>query len=664
MISLFRRAARLVTHPVAFWQRPMDPHLDHGHVPYGAWEAELTAYARLRAGAPLKVQFAVAFSTGWTDDIHLTRPHPPPGADLGQAFRDAELELEHALVQYRHGWREAALLWHTWTHPDEQLHLPWPPWDEVALPGHVIRLALGRGVPELLLPSETVSVSERRRHAARWLTAAWEDGAFRARELAARPGLAERLPAPPVGPKLGPWPAVLVALARHEPPAAHLPDPVGQTLTSMLETHADRPADLILNVLALVETLGAMRLLPPVPEQRPAWLKPSWGRWHRATALRAALDAIARSPENAAMATITSAARAARRSLPGANGRGFGGGGGGARPARDGVPGASETAGAGGAAVTAEMPPEPEWGPKPETHLSSPATFEGGSPGEALAEGGGNNSVPGAGSGPGSLGELHIVSPSGADRAAYWQLRGALAPEIERLISRLQASGDAYYASAPRRFKTRGRLDRTRLVQALKGRNTVFRQHIHVPEPEHALCLLIDCSASMHPYAELLREMVILVESAATAVGARVTAFSFGTSWDRMEPAAKGAPLLGLGREIVARGGTPFGPALGSAAAWLAQQPYEEKRLWVFTDGRWSARDRAESGWRPEHLRNAIVWVLSDPPPAPPHAAMRLVGAPTLPALIEQAPRYFWRAGTENGSLTAGAANNFGSLSH
>jgi hypothetical protein len=111
-----------------------------------------------------------------------------------------------------------------------------------------------------------------------------------------------------------------------------------------------------------------------------------------------------------------------------------------------------------------------------------------------------------------------------------------------------------------------------------------------------------------------------------------------------MEPAAKDAPLLALGRELRPRGGTPFGPALGVAGAWLAQQPYEEKRLWVFTDGRWSARDRAETGFRPEHLAHAVVWVLADQAPRPPHSAMRLVAVPTLAALVEEAPRYFWEA--------------------
>jgi len=240
------------------------------------------------------------------------------------------------------------------------------------------------------------------------------------------------------------------------------------------------------------------------------------------------------------------------------------------------------------------------------------------------------------------LGALHVVRPSGEDRAAYWQLRGALAPHIERLTERLIAAGNLLDHAAPRRFQRGGRIDRGRLHAAMSGRETVFTRHVRTPDPEHALCLLLDCSASMTTHAELLREMAIICEAAAAAVGARVSAFSFGPLWERMEPPAHRVPLVSLGRELRPHGGTPFGPALQSAAAWLAQQPYVQKRLWVFSDGRWGARNRTASGWRPEQFTSTVIWVLSGDTPVPPHPAMRIEPAGSLAELVDAAPRLFW----------------------
>jgi hypothetical protein len=111
-----------------------------------------------------------------------------------------------------------------------------------------------------------------------------------------------------------------------------------------------------------------------------------------------------------------------------------------------------------------------------------------------------------------------------------------------------------------------------------------------------------------------------------------------------MAPPARGAPLTSLGRELHPQGGTPFGPALAAAASWLAQQAYQHKRLWVFTDGRWNARDRAQLTWRAEQLRNVVVWVIDEHLPTPPHPAMHMAAVPTLADLVSAAPRYFWSA--------------------
>src|SRR5688500_16818064 len=114
--------------------------LDHGHLPFGAWEAELTAYAQLRAGARVLVKFGHTGEVTWGEEIHLHRPRPGTLPDA--ALHAAELELEHALMHHRHGWREEALLWHCWSYPTEEIVLPWPPWDQVPLPASFVRGAL------------------------------------------------------------------------------------------------------------------------------------------------------------------------------------------------------------------------------------------------------------------------------------------------------------------------------------------------------------------------------------------------------------------------------------------------------------------------------------------------------------------------------------------
>ncbi|HVG96262.1 MAG TPA: VWA domain-containing protein, partial [Chloroflexota bacterium] len=643
----------------------------HGTAPYAAWEAELTAYARWRTGAgDLKVAFGLCTETGWTEEVRLARP---TSRDPRVAFAGAELELEHLLAHYRHGWREVVLGFRAWSQPGEPVLLPWPPWDAISLPPAVVRLAVAEAVPALALPAPAEAWPVRFRTAAAWLVAAWADGRHRALEVAVRPGLAERLPAPPAlaaaspagrAPRLdrrGAWQTLLTRLATPEAPApewlpAAVGDPAAAAVERLLGIGPDDLRPLVEDVLAAVEAMRARNGVPPGPEQHPAWLRRDWGRWRRAAALQAALDHLARSPTSVAVAVATAAGRP--HALPGGSAAA-----GGpalrvkdARGARAPDAGPASASRPGAESGDAAAPPTPEegsgppetpprgWGLNQEHALpeAGPAGAGGHVP-EREGQGAGGRAT--GGSGPGALGGLRVVTPTPDDRAAYWQLRGALAPEIERLIERLRAASDAYYSSAPRRFQRNGRLDRNRLAAALAGREAVFSRFVHEPEPANALCLLLDCSASMAPYAEQLREAAILVESAATAVGARVSAFTFGATWERLEPPAEGAPLVALGRELHPHGGTPFGPAVAGAAEWLARQPYAPRRLWVFSDGQWSARDRAGTAWRPDLLKDVLVWVFAPEAPEPPTPAMRIVAARTLPDLIRLAPGYFWEGG-------------------
>src|SRR5688572_26240299 len=84
------------------WLRTSGLQLDHGHLPFGAWEAELTAYAQLRTGGRVKVLFGHTGEVTWGEEIHLHRPRPGTPPQL--ALHGAEEELEHALMHHRHGW--------------------------------------------------------------------------------------------------------------------------------------------------------------------------------------------------------------------------------------------------------------------------------------------------------------------------------------------------------------------------------------------------------------------------------------------------------------------------------------------------------------------------------------------------------------------------------
>jgi hypothetical protein len=614
-------------------QRPSGT--DHGHAPYAAWEAELAAYARLRTGTPIKVTFGMSTEAGWGETIHLARPdgHLP----LADAFASVERQLEHLVMHHRHGWRELALLWHSWARSGDVVVLPWAPWDHAPLPAQVIRLALAEVQPAMDLEGVIAGWPPRLRDAARWLASAWADGAHRALEVAERPGLAERLPLPAPA-KPGTWERVLLFLALGGDADESLLPPGEKVRDALRALAAVEAGDLkahVAGVVDAVRALAAAGTIPPSHVQRPPWLGPGWGRWRREAALRQALDHIARSPATAALAAATAGGRSRGPSLGGAGRLGLGHGAPREAPAADQAP-----------AATAQ-PPDGVGAPWDAASSATPAatapTAEAttvlgeGDHGESHARG-----LAGSGSSSGVLGALHVVKPAASDREAYWQLRGALAPEIEALIERLRAASDDYYECVPHRFQRSGRLDHNRLPAAVAGRETVFARFVHEPAPAHALCLLLDCSASMTARAEQLREAAILVESAAAAVGARVTAFTFGADWERLEPASEGAPLVALGRELRPHGGTPFAPAVAAAAEWLAHQPYETKRLWVFSDGQWTARDRFVASWRPEHLRSLVVWVLGDETPEPPTPAMRVVAVGSHADLVHRAPAYFW----------------------
>src|SRR5919202_1834647 len=185
------------------WQRRVDLESDHGHRPYAAWEAEFSAYARLRTGVPIEVLFGLSAYNEWGDKVHLARP--PATLPAAEAFRQAELELEHVLVHFRQGAREIALYWHTWTHPVDPVNLPWPPWDQVALPGRIVRQALLEGVAGFEVPAGAEAWPGRQRDSAQWIAAAWADGVHRAREVAERPGMLERLPGPTAHGRGSPW---------------------------------------------------------------------------------------------------------------------------------------------------------------------------------------------------------------------------------------------------------------------------------------------------------------------------------------------------------------------------------------------------------------------------------------------------------------------------
>ncbi|MBI3974119.1 MAG: hypothetical protein HY332_22805 [Chloroflexi bacterium] len=646
MIGLLRRLRAGIWLP-----RPqaIDFETDHGHRPYGAWEAELAAYARLRTGVPIAVQFSLVTEGCWDEVIHLARPpgHLPPA----EAFANAEVELEHLLTHHRHGVREVTLLWRVWSRPNDEIRLPWEPWNAFAVPAPIIRDALAAAHPDLVMPRRAAEWSQRNRDAAVWVAATWADGVDRALDIAARPGLADRLAPPAASVKATRWEELLLALAPAMVDHVALPADLREAVSTLAGTDT---GDLrqIPRTLDVVEQAARLKLIPPAHLQRPTWLRPAWGRWRHAAALQRALEEIARSPATAAIAAATAQVRAslagplaARTSPWDAASSAVGRVGGHVPPGSTAVAATTTLLGGSRAEEVCDKGNN-EWGPQRATAVAPDARDDAAHEWGRLDDESLQNAHAGlAGAGAGALGALHVISATSADRAAYWQLRGALAPEIESLVARLRAASDDYYAHAPRRFQRSGRIDRNRLPAALTGREHVFVKLIQEPEPAHALYLLLDCSASMVPWARQLREVAILAEAACAAVGAHVTAFAFGPEWVRMEPPAEGAPLVALGRKIAPHGGTPFGPAVALTAEWLGHQPYEQKRLWVFTDGQWSAHDQADSVRRTDLLKDVLVWVLGDHAPEPPVAEMRIAAIPTLREFVLEAPKYYWKDG-------------------
>ena len=443
-----------------------------GTAPYAAWEAELTAYARWRSGSKdLSVTFGLGTETGWTEAVRLARP---ASRDPRVAFQGAELELEHLLAHYRHGWREAVLVFHAWSQPGEPVSLPWPPWDQVSLPTAVVRQAVGEAIPALALPPEAETWSVRHRTAAAWMVAAWADGLHRALEVAERPGMAERL--------LVPAPGLASSQRRQDRAPGGLaggPVPPGHAPGAGPGGAAGGPGGARHGGAGGIAAPGpgrppGARLRGPGRGREPAPAKRRPAGTGAAPALAApGLGALAPGPRPARRARppgpLAVQRRHGRSHLGGADARLAPG-----RTARPPGPpwpcaapprarrrpreGKRRGAGSGQRKGLKVRPPEESWAPPQDPALpdAGPAAPGGeggereGSERDGAPSGGPSAGQAGGGSGPGVLGALKVVAPSQEDRAAYWQLRGALAPEIERLIERLNAAGDRYYeASAP-----------------------------------------------------------------------------------------------------------------------------------------------------------------------------------------------------------------------
>ena len=309
------------------------------------------------------------------------------------------------------------------------------------------------------------------------MVAAWADGLHRALEVAERPGMAERLPELPLprearlvlkGARIerrGAWEGALYRLATPQEPA-----PEG-----LREALGERASGGWRGCCAWAPTISRRSSAGPwtwwtacasaTPSRRDRsstrrWLRRDWGRWRRAAAPCAPRSTTwpARRPASPwpwpppRGRAARLAPRGERRAVRGHRG-----------PAPDhhrAVPGrGGDEAGRGERAQDGpeDRRPAEDWAPPPRPALpdAGPAAPGGeggqreGSERDGAPSGGPSGGQAGGGSGPGALGALKVVAPSPEDRAAYWQLRGALAPEIERLIERLQAAGDRYYEPRP-----------------------------------------------------------------------------------------------------------------------------------------------------------------------------------------------------------------------
>ena len=225
----------------------------------------------------------------------------PASRDPRVAFSGAELELEHLLAHYRHGWREAVLAFHAWSQPGEPVSLPWPPWDQVSLRRRWCARRWARPSRPWPCPRGRDVVGAPP-HGGGLDGAAWADGLHRALEVAERPGMAERLPVAPApggspllkGARIerrGAWEGALYRLATPQEPAPEgLREALGERasagLEGLLRLGPDDLQALVSGALDVVDSLRQRNGVPPGPEQHPRWLRRDWGRWRRAAALR------------------------------------------------------------------------------------------------------------------------------------------------------------------------------------------------------------------------------------------------------------------------------------------------------------------------------------------------------------------------------------------
>lgn len=186
------------------------------------------------------------------------------------------------------------------------------------------------------------------------------------------------------------------------------------------------------------------------------------------------------------------------------------------------------------------------------------------------------------GAGRGRPGRLHPRA-SASDRVAYRRDLRTVAPHVRALVTRVaQARAQTAHTQ---RFTLSGRLDRHRLVAAMRGDARVYYRRRRAPRPDLAVLVAVDLSASVGARAPDLQRAAILLQAALARLGLAHEVHTFGAHlgcYKRFE-GADAAALGGLARRF--GGATPLADAIAQATARLKIRPEQRRGLVVLTDG-------------------------------------------------------------------------------
>jgi hypothetical protein len=172
----------------------------------------------------------------------------------------------------------------------------------------------------------------------------------------------------------------------------------------------------------------------------------------------------------------------------------------------------------------------------------------------------------------------------------YNKIRPKVESEIGKTVSAIQLKEREAFSYTPGHYS--GKLDKRRLWKAGAGKQDVFRRRTENEKPSAAIVFIMDVSGSMSPYMNTVAESaVVFAESAARKENTYFEVLAYTSGWsrqgNRVSMTRMASPQLGkiCLSKIDSGGGTPSGPAIGTAILELKDRPEQDKIIIHFTDG-------------------------------------------------------------------------------